>query len=585
MTRTAELTPAPPPATRSKKPSSHAPADSYALGYRPLVLPAHVDRWAYEEAMDRELWLFEHAPDRERLLELELTRCAEDVYYWARRYAFIEWKGAEGDMNSGRPARLIPNPAQIQYERSRTRWNIVLKGRKPGFSTWIDIRYLWRCIFYPHTHAVVMADRDENAEQLFQRVKLAYDRLPKWMRPRAKYSTRKELSFRDNHSHLRVLTAGSKNTGRGSDVDCLHLSEAAFYGDLKGIRAGVGSARRPGSWEDDESTANGFTEFRADYFKAKEGRIPYTAHFFPWWVDPTLRAPVVDPGLARLELDETEKILRSLRGLSLEQLQWRRQKREELGDRFLAEAPEDDVTCFRMSGSPKYDVVGLARLLPFVETRERPLDPRRYLPRDGSAQHLLAAADSLRLWVPPRRERKYVIGADVAEGVPGGHFSAAGGIDRTDRSRLDQVAELYGHWRPDHFGILLAELARWYNMALLAPERDNHGHACILAIRKIAGYHRLYRHKGLGQPKQQERRYGFPATLGTRTESLDMTGRFLTSGELIVRSPSFVREAMSFPSGAEDKNARDEFGGHWDRLSAWAIAIYAAMKGDAMVTS
>jgi hypothetical protein len=570
---------------RAAKPSSRIPPDCYQLGYRPLALPSGVDRWAYEEAVDRDLWLIEHAPDRDRLIEFELTRSAEDFYFWARRYAFIEFKGGEGDPNSGRPCRLVPNPAQIQYETNRTDRNIVLKGRKPGFSTWIDLRYLWRCRFYPHTHAVVMADDDANATKLFERVRFAYDRLPKWMQPRLKYSSKKELSFRDLHSELRVLTAGSKNTGRGSDVDALHLSEAAFYTDLKAIRAGVGRAMRPGAWEDDESTANGYGDFRDDYFKAKEGKISLTAHFFPWWVDPTLASPVIDPGLEKLVLDDQERVLREIHGLSLRQLQWRRTQRAELGDRFLAEAPEDDVTCFRMSGNPKYDIVHLARLLPYVESRVKRLDARKLIPRDGRFTNLLAAADSLHLWVPPKPANKYVIGGDVAEGVPTGHYSCAGVLDKTARDRLDQVAELYGHWRPDHFGVLMAELGRLYGNALLAPERNNHGHAAILAMRKIAHYGRIYKHKALGQPKGQETRFGFPATMGTTMAAHDLLGRFLTNGELVVRSAWFVREAMSFPAGAEDKDGRDEGGGHWDRVSAWSIAVYAALKGEASVTS
>jgi len=570
---------------RAKKPSSRIPPDCIQLGYRPLVLPAHIDRWEYEDRMDAELWLLDNAPDRDQRLELELTRCAEDFYYWARRYAFIEFKGAEGDENSGRPARLVPNPAQVQYELARTNWNIVLKGRKPGFSTWIDMRYLWRCIFYGHTHAVVMADDDENAGKLFERVRFAYDRLPKWMKPRTRYSSKKELTFRDLHSDLRVLTAGNVKGGRGSDVDCLHCSEAAFYASLHSIRAGVGMARRPGSWEDDESTANGYGDFRTDYFKAKEGRIRATPHFFPWWVDPTLRLPVVDPGLEKCVLEAEEKILRDLHGLTLEQLQWRRTQRDALEEKFLAEAPEDDVTCFRMSGSPKYNVVHLGQLLPYVERRVKRLDPAVVIPRQARFAKLLAASPKLDLWVRPKPGHKYVIGGDVAEGVTTGHFSCAAVLDRTELDKLDQVGELYGHWTPDHFGELMAALGWLYNDALLAPERNNHGHAAILAMRRFSGYWKIYRHKQLGQKGKVEKKYGFPATLGTNKESHDLLGRFLTNDEMVVRSKEFVREAMSFPAGAEEKDARDEAGGHWDRVSAWAIAVYVAFKGEASVHS
>ena len=49
------------------------------------------------------------------------------------------------------------------------------------------------------------------------------------VKPRTKFSNRKELVFADLDSQLRVATAGSKDIGRSSTLLGLHCSEVAFW--------------------------------------------------------------------------------------------------------------------------------------------------------------------------------------------------------------------------------------------------------------------------------------------------------------------------------------------------------------------
>ena len=81
----------------------------------------------------------------------------------------------------------------------------------------------------------------------------------------------------------------------------------------------------------------------------------------------------------------------------------------------------------------------------------------------------------------------YSIGADVAEGLEGGDYSTAFVLDKD----LRQCAQWKGRIDPDEFGNLLCRLGEYYNNALLAVEKNNHGHATMAAI-KNKNYTNVY---------------------------------------------------------------------------------------------
>jgi hypothetical protein len=57
-----------------------------------------------------------------------------------------------------------------------------------------------------------------------------------------------------------------------------------------------------------------------------------------------------------------------------------------------------------------------------------------------------------------------------------------------------QCAELLARWSVARFAKGLDRLGRRYNDALLAVERNNHGHAVLLELEHHRRYPRLYRH-------------------------------------------------------------------------------------------
>ena len=93
------------------------------------------------------------------------------------------------------------------------------------------------------------------------------------------------------------------------------------------------------------------------------------------------------------------------------------------------------------------------------------------------------AIDGLRIFCEPIPGRRYVLGADPAEGVPGGDDSSC---DVLDDLTGEQVATLRGKFEPKKvFPHLLFDLATYYNDGRILVERNNHGWAVLTELPEI----------------------------------------------------------------------------------------------------
>ncbi len=100
--------------------------------------------------------------------------------------------------------------------------------------------------------------------------------------------------------------------------------------------------------------------------------------------------------------------------------------------------------------------------------------------------------------------RKYVMGADPAEGNPTSDDSA---VEVLDDLTGEEVALLSGKFEPSTFGSHIDKVGQWYNRARVLVERNNHGHAVLLWLRDNS---RLRRLPGWdSQPQDKERKDGW----------------------------------------------------------------------------
>lgn len=275
---------------------------------------------------------------------------------------------------------LVPfnfTPAQAYYWERMTRRNLVLKARQKGLSKVIDGDQYVQCFCRP-TNAVVISHERESTERLFQAVKDYHDNME--IKPEVSIDSKHMMKFPKRGSTFYVGTAGQRAFGRGDTVDRAHLSEAAFYPDLKKTLAGIAEAAEYGQI-DIETTPNGRDYFYDLWQKAKAGLSPYTPIFIPWFIDqeyssdnltaeereglsPSVQAMfnLTDEELVASMTPEEKALLKRVKEewdieLTPGQIKWRRYKIWDKGDLFFQEYPEDDESCFLQAGRSVFKTI------------------------------------------------------------------------------------------------------------------------------------------------------------------------------------------------------------------------------------
>lgn len=478
---------------------------------------------------------------------------------------FVELCLSVMDKSTGTRVPFKLNGSQHWYEERKSSYDIILKARKLGFSTRIIASDIWACAFKRDQHAVLLShDMDATVKLLKERV------LPiaKSSLYPLKYIERADgLEFPDTNSRYYIGTAGTRKFGRGSDITRYHLSEFAHWKDPELI-TGVEEACLTGATGRIETTANGTNFFYLLWRKSKRGAARYKPIFVGWNLDPTYSIPG-----ARLEmLNEEEAKLVEAYGLTHAQLAWRRQKingmsRPEL---FAQEYPISDEEAFLTSGRMVFDWASL------VQHERECAEPRwrGYIRLNGDRYEFNTISNGhLGLWVTPQRGHKYVIGADIAEGLADGAFSAAFVLDANTG---EQVAEWHGHCSPDIFGEVLANMGWYYNNALVVPESWPGPGA--VTMQKLLDMHYQNLHQRPAKANRtKEQRWGWETTARTRPQMIHGLATAMRDFLLKVRSQQLIDEMRNIVY--DDRNdIVVQPGSFSDRVMAAAIAWAVAKE-------
>jgi hypothetical protein len=457
---------------------------------------------------------------------------------------------------NGSTRRLVANAAQERFERNRGRQNIVLKARQMGMTTWISGRFFLRTITRPGTLTLQVAHTREAAEIMLRSVRRMWDELPAYLREgplRLERANAGSLVFGQMGSEIRVASACELNAGRGLSVQNLHCSEVSRWpGDAKATLAGLRAALAPQGELVLESTPNGaYGAFYEEWRGGVEPRVQRTAsqetatgsgeglvrHFLPWWLEPAYVGPAVPRGA----MSEEELALAERHGLSDAQIGFRRGLERSYGTLRTQEFAEDAETCFRATGACCFELEAIERRLHEVS---EPMERRRNR--------------GLWIWLPPVPGRRYVMSVDTAGGGEDGDFAA---VQVLDLATGMQCAELQQRLRPAELAAFCVELAREYNDALVAVERNNHGSAVLALLESRPGV-RVYRQGGqAGWLTSAASKPEVVARLGALLQQ--EPGRFM-SRRLLGECRTFVRDERGHAGAA--------IGAHDDLVMSMAIA-------------
>ena len=447
--------------------------------------------------------------------------------------------------------KFLLNRAQREYSRRCTKKNIVLKARQLGITTYVAARFFIQTITRPGTLSVQVAHDRESAEEIFRIVKRFWEKLPEKHKKgllKTSYCNARQMVFPYLDSEYAVAAADD-NAGRGWTIQNLHCSEVARWG--RGAEDALASLRAavvPNGEVVLESTPNGAGGlFYEEWQRADE--TGYTRHFFPWWYEDHYTD---DLGQNILPLTPEETELAEIHGLTLAQIAWRRTQWSTLRGLAGQEFAEDAVSCFKASGECVFDQESVERAL-------------------KEAQEPVETRDNHRLmtWLPPQAGRSYVIGVDPAGGGAEGDYSCAQVIDRQLGT---QCAELHGHYPPRELAKQLIALGKEYNQALIAVEKNNHGHG-VLAYLRIEEYPNVYAQRGQD---------GWLTSAVSRPAMIENLAAALVEEPTAFRSSRLLNECRTFVRFV-DGNSGAMQGAHDDCVMAlaiaWAVRMAEAGRG------
>lgn len=442
----------------------------------------------------------------------------------------------------GQNVKLIPNRAQLEFERRREQRNIVLKARQMGISTWVTGRFFLKTITQPGTLTVQVAHTQEAAESLFRMVHRFVDCLPAALRKgvlRTSKSSVRQIVFPELDSEYRVESAADMNAGRGLTISNLHCSEVARWpGDAAETLQGLRAAMPPTGELVLESTPMGAGGcFWREWEDAP--RTGMVRHFFPWWTEAAYSGMAV--GETTISSDE-QQLMRQF-GLTHAQLGHRRQLFADYRGLAKQEYAEDARECFLSSGECVFDQGAIdrriAELRPPVETR---------------------IGGQLEVWYPAMPGRRYLVAVDPAGGGTEGDYSA---VQVLDVPMGLQCAELQSKAGGYELALEVQRLAKEYGNAMVVVERNNHGAGVLAYLAGVCRYPHIYEQNG--QP-------GFLTSTLSRPVMIGGLGAALVEAPEKFSSERLLKECRTFVRHRNGKIAAQN-GEHDDCLMAMAIAL------------
>jgi hypothetical protein len=377
-------------------------------------------------------------------------------------------------------------------------------------------------------------------------------------------------------SELWIESANKQGTGRSETLTDVHGTELPDWPDVESTMNGIEESVPliPGTSIVLETTSQGPGDFWHHMVKkAMAGKGMYRLLFLPWYFDEDYELPV-----NRLELRANpwspeeealgKRILAHLPHLSVEtverKLWWRRLKLESKSwELFCQEYPATIEEQFRATGKTVFSKQAMA----WHDGRDeapgtkdgllivRPAEFRYQLQKmgtrrvDGRDKQLWGKVEdeggNLHVWVPPKKDGKYVIAGDIASGEAEDRSAAQ--VLRIEGRWRFQEAVWHGHIGTKAFAYVMAWLGWWYNKALLVPERNNEGAVTVAELVDVIRYGNIFRerHRDVTNNRQSIR-YGIFTDSHTRPQIIGEVDSWLRDEHLVLRHHETLEELQSF---------------------------------------
>lgn len=441
-------------------------APVYSIKTKKLVLQEKARREKERRENERLFGLNEHEQRTRETEEREKEKCKKSVAYFLQNYCFIydttEADEAAPDEDADAAEETVDNSvitggrwvkfdlwqAQLNVLNifQRERRVVVLKARQLGL-TWLALGYaLHKLCFRPNSTILVYSLRDTEAKAMLGEKKLfgMLKRLPEFLKPTFRKKNEHSWEFEnDSTIHALPATAGDSYTATDAIIDeadlipklndTLQRVQPTIDAGGKLILLSRSNKKLPNS------------HFKNIYRAAKRQENSFKPVFLAWHERPDRSLEWYEEQ-RRLSLSTTNAL-----------------------DNLYESYPATDAEALAPAT--------LDKRIPFdwlnkVYSEAKPLPPE-LTPNAPSIP-------GLRIFKVPERGKEYRIGGDPAEGNPTSDDSA-GVVVEVESG--EQVACFNGKFEPSTFAAYCVALSEYYFYAPLLIERNNHGHAVLLALK------------------------------------------------------------------------------------------------------
>jgi hypothetical protein len=212
----------------------------------------------------------------------ELTRCANDIVYFASKYAVVMTD--EGIRN----VKLRDYQEDLLRDFQNERFNIVLASRQMGKTVTASIFNAWYLTFNYDKNTLLLANKSDTTKEIIDKAKVVIENLPFFMKPGIlKYDV---MNVKCDNGCRLVGQATTAKSGIGFTIHNLYIDEFAhihhtivdtFYENVYPTLSASKVSRI-----NITSTPNGFNKFYEIYAAAEKGNNEYNATRIDWWQHP-----------------------------------------------------------------------------------------------------------------------------------------------------------------------------------------------------------------------------------------------------------------------------------------------------------
>lgn len=414
--------------------------------------------------------------------------CASSAQHFIDNYCYLQDTAESLGQAQWIPFRLWDAQVEVLDLLINNQKVIILKARQNGL-TWLCLAFaLWQAIFHPIATILVYSLRDTEAVAMLGPDKLEgmYERLPTWLRYELVQKSKHKWRFSNGSSIIALpCTAGDSYTATLAILD-----EADLMPNLKKALQRVQPTINDGgkivllsrsNKEKPQST------FKKMYKAARAGASDFVSIFLPWYARPN-RTQAFYEDKVKASLADTGAL-----------------------DNVYESYPATDAEALAPAT--------LDKRLPSAWINQCYKESK---PLPDHVTHAAPPIPGLRVYKLPELGRSYRIGGDPAEGNPTSDDSAGYVVDDATG---EGVAVFNGKFEPATFALYLEKLARFYNRAYILVERNNHGHAVLMALGVSYGGHIL---------QGEDEKDGYLSNKRTKVALYDNTAEALKTNDTVI---------------------------------------------------